>query len=257
LPQGSLLRQPEAFVQDLQLSFIITTLVKDSLKYKFRTILSLVARFTEALCRQVTGPLGIPDRVCGGTSGMVSSFSAKTRRALRQKPMPIGLSCHIESLGLEPKLIKKTRMRIELYPVPGVDRVVLFRSESVERLLIVGLGSAQLPKNCQNEGFKSLNMLFRLSRGVLRSILGLPKARNSLHANTLEPSGSHEGKRNFPGARLNQRILLSSKESQMPVPVGMVTRDIAPEFPHQGAVISLHLPVGLRVVRRCIVRDNT
>jgi len=33
----------------------------------------------------------------------------------------------------------------------------------------------------------------------------------------------------------------------MTVPFGLVLRDIAPKLPHQGAVISFHLPVGLRV----------
>jgi len=43
----------------------------------------------------------------------------------------------------------------------------------------------------------------------------------------------------------------------MTVPFGLMLRDIAPELLHQGAVISFHLPIGLWVVRRGIVRGYT
>jgi len=43
----------------------------------------------------------------------------------------------------------------------------------------------------------------------------------------------------------------------MAFPVGLVLRDIAPELPHQGVGIPFHLPAGLRVVWRGVVRDYT
>jgi len=45
---------------------------------------------------------------CGGTSDMVTAYSTETLRALHQKPMSIGLSHHVCSLGLKPKLLCRT-----------------------------------------------------------------------------------------------------------------------------------------------------
>jgi len=86
---------------------------------------------------------------------------------------------------------------IERDPVPGLDRVVLFFDAGVERPLIDGLGFAQLPVNRRDESLQALNILFRRRGGVLSSLLGLSKQRHTLHANKLEPSRTHEGKREF------------------------------------------------------------
>jgi len=43
----------------------------------------------------------------------------------------------------------------------------------------------------------------------------------------------------------------------MTVPLFLMLRNIASELPHQGAVISLHLPIGLGVVGRGIVQGST
>jgi len=43
----------------------------------------------------------------------------------------------------------------------------------------------------------------------------------------------------------------------MTVPLLLMLSNIASELPHQGAVVSLHLPIGLGVVGRGIVRGYT
>jgi len=53
------------------------------------------------------------------------------------------------------------------------------------------------------------------------------------------------------------RIIRSRKKGQMTVPFLLMLSNIASELPHQGAVISLHLPIGLGVVGRGIVRGYT
>jgi len=60
--------------------------------------------------------------------------------------------------------------------------------------------------------------------------------------------GLTKEKGNFPSAHVYLRI----KDGRMTVPVCLV-----PELPHQGAVLSFHLPVALRVVGRGIVRGYT
>jgi len=144
-----------------------------------------------------------------------------------------------------------------MFLVPGLDRVVLLLGAGVKRPLIRGLGFAQLPANRRDERPKVLNILFRRRGGDLSSLLGLSKPRHSLHANKLDPSRAHKGKGSLPSARVHLRITRSREKGQMTVPFLLVLRDIASELPHQGAVISLHLPIGLGVVGRGIVRGYT
>jgi len=143
---------------------------------------------------------------------------------------------------------------IYLNRVPGLDRVVLFLGAGVKRPLIRGLGFAQLPANRRDEGLMVLNVLLRRLVGVLRSLLGLSKPRHALHANKLETSRAHEGKGDLPSARMYRRIIRSSKKGQMTVPLCLMLRNGASELPHQGAVVSIHLPISLGVVGRGIVR---
>jgi len=107
-----------------------------------------------------------------------------------------------------------------------------------------------------NEGLgpKVLNILFRRRGGVLSSLLGLSKPGHALHANKLEPPGAHEGKGDLPSARVHLRIIRSRKKRQMTVPLLLMLSNRASELPHQGAVTSLHLPIGLGVVGRGIAR---
>jgi len=142
-------------------------------------------------------------------------------------------------------------------PVPGLDRVALLLGAGVKRPLIRGLGFAQLPTNRRDEGPKVLNKLFRRRGGVLGSLLGLSKPRHALHANKLEPSRAHEGKGDLPSARVYLRIIRSRKKGLMTVPFLLMLSNIASELPHQGAVISLHVPIGLGVVGRGIGRGYT
>jgi len=144
---------------------------------------------------------------------------------------------------------------IWVYSVPGPDRVVIFLSAGVESTLNGGLGCAQVPKKCRDEGLQVLRILFRSRKGTLSSVVGCSKPRHTLHANKLEPSGIHKGKRDYPSARVYLRTVRSSKEGQMTVPVCLVLRDIAQELPQEVIVISFHLPVGLLEVGRDIVRD--
>jgi len=65
--------------------------------------------------------------------------------------------------------------------------------------------------------------------------------------------GLTKEKGNLPSAHVYLRI----KDGRMTVPVCLVLRNILPELPHQGAVLSFHLPIGLRVVGRGIVRGYT
>jgi len=146
---------------------------------------------------------------------------------------------------------------IWIYPVPGLDRVVLLLGAGVKRRLVRGLGFAQLSANRRNEGPKVLNILFSRRGGVLSSLLGLSKPRHALHANNLEPPRAHEGKGDLPSARVHLRIIRSRKKGQMTVPLLLMLSNIASELPHQGAVISLHLPIGLGVVGRGIARGYT
>jgi len=135
--------------------------------------------------------------------------------------------------------------------------VVHFLRAGVERPLTRGLGFSQLPANRRDEALKVLNVLFRRRGDVLSSLLGLSKPRHSLHANKLKPSRAHEGKGEFPRARVHLRIIRSSKEGQMTVPFGLMLRNTASELPHLGAVVSFHLPSSLKVVERGIVRGYT
>jgi len=135
--------------------------------------------------------------------------------------------------------------------------VVLFLGAGVKRPLVRGLGFAQLPANRRDEGLKVLNILFRRRGGVLSSLLGLSKPRNALHANKLEPSRAHESKGDLSSARVHSRIIRSRKKGQMTVPLLLMLSNVASERPLQGAVISLHLPIGLGVVGRGIVRGYT
>ena len=148
-------------------------------------------------------------------------------------------------------------MGIFIDPVPGLDQVVLLFGAGVQRPLMRGLGFAQLPANRRDEGPKVLNKLYRRRGGVLSSLLGLSKPRHALHANKVEPSRAHEGKRDLPSARMHLRIIRSRKKGQMTVPFVLMLSNIASELPHQGAVLSLHLPIGLGVVGRGIVRGYT
>jgi len=91
MPRGFLFRKPETFDQDLQLSFIIPTVVENSFENEFRALLNLVAYHKKGLGPKGPGPLGIPHRWCGGTSDMVTTHSTEILRALHQEPMSIGL----------------------------------------------------------------------------------------------------------------------------------------------------------------------
>jgi len=146
---------------------------------------------------------------------------------------------------------------IGIDPVPGLDRVVLFLSAGVKRPLMRGLGFAQLPANRPDEGPKVLNILLRRRGGVLSYLLGLSKPRHARHANKMEPSRAHEGKGDLPSARVHLRIISRRKKRQITVSFLLMLRNIVPEFPHQGAVLSLHLPIRLGVVRRGVVRGYT
>jgi len=108
-----------------------------------------------------------------------------------------------------------------------------------------------------NEGLQVLNILFRRRAGVDGSFLGLSQPRHSLKPNELEPPRAHESKGDFASARMDLRIVRSRQEGQMTVPLGLVLRHISSELSMKGAVISLHLPVRLRVIRRGIVRSYT
>jgi len=142
-------------------------------------------------------------------------------------------------------------------PIPGLDRVVLFLGAGVELPLLGGLGCSQLSANRRDEGLKVLNILLRSRRGVLSSFLGLSKPGNTLHANKLEPSRAQEGKGDFASARVYLRDVRSSREGQMTVPFDLMHCDVAPELPHQGGVISFHLPVGLEDVGRRMAPSYT
>jgi len=102
-----------------------------------------------------------------------------------------------------------------------------------------------------------LNVLPRPRGGVLSSLLGFSKPRHALHANKLEPSRAHEGKGDLPSARVHLRITRSNKKGQMTVLFCLMLRNVASELPHQGAVVSFHLPISLGVVGRGIVRGYT
>ena len=119
------------------------------------------------------------------------------------------------------------------------------------------MGLAQLPANRRDEGLKVLNILLRRRGGVLSSLLGLSKPGHALHADNLEPSRAHEGKGDLPSAPVHLRIIRSSKKGQMTVPLCLMLHNMASEPPHQGAVVSFHLPMGLGVVGRGIVRGYT
>ena len=148
-------------------------------------------------------------------------------------------------------------MGIQIDPVPGLDRVVLLLGAGGKRPLISGLGFAQLPANRRDEGPKVLNILLRRLGGVLSALLGLSKPRHALHSNKLEPSRAHECKGDLPSALVHLRIIRSLKKGQMTVPFLLMLSNIASELPHQGAVISLHMPIALGVVGRGIVRGFT
>ena len=148
-------------------------------------------------------------------------------------------------------------MGIQIDPVPGLDRVVLLLGAGVKRPLIRGQGFAQLPENRRDEGLKVLNILLRPSGGVSSSLLGLSKPRHALPANKLEPSRAHEGKGDLPSAHVHLRIIRSRKKGQMTVRFLLMLSNIASELPHQGRVVSLHLPIGLGVVGRGVVRGYT
>jgi len=146
---------------------------------------------------------------------------------------------------------------IPIDPVPGLDRVVLLLGAGVKRPPVRGLGFSQLPANRRDEGPKVLNILFRRRGGVLSSLLGLSKPRHALPANKLELPGAHEGKGDLPSARVHLRIIRSRKKGQMTVPLCLMLCNKVSELPHQGAVVSFHLPIILDVVGRGIVRGYT
>jgi len=112
VPRGFLFRKPEPFDQDIQLTIIIPTMVEESFENKSRALLNLVAYLKEGL--GPTGPctLAIPRRWCGGTSDLVTAHRTETLRAVHQKPMSIGLKHHVWSLGLKPKLLRRTGVGI-------------------------------------------------------------------------------------------------------------------------------------------------
>jgi len=56
---------------------------------------------------------------------------------------------------------------------------------------------------------------------------------------------------------MDLRIVRSGRKGQITVLLGLVLRHIAAELANEDAVIPLHLPVRLRVIRRGIVRSYT
>ena len=111
--------------------------------------------------------------------------------------------------------------------------------------------------NLWNEGLQVLNILFRRRTGVNGSFLGLSQPRHSSNPNELEPPRAYKSKRDFPSARMDLRIVSSRQKGQMAVPRGLVLHHIAAELSKESAVIPLHLPARLRVIRRGIVRSYT
>jgi len=112
LPRAFLFRKSEPFDQDLQLSLIIPAVVQKSFENEFRALLNLIAYLKEGLGPTGPGPLGIPCRWCGGTSGMLTAHSTETPSALHQIPMSIGLYHHVEFLGLKLTLLWRTGVGI-------------------------------------------------------------------------------------------------------------------------------------------------
>jgi len=108
-----------------------------------------------------------------------------------------------------------------------------------------------------NEGLQVLNILFRRRAGVDGSFLGLFYPRHFLNPNELEPPRAHGSEGDLPSARMDLRIVRSGQKGQMAVPLGLVLRHIAAELSNEGAVLPLHLPVRLRVMRLGIVRSYT
>ena len=100
-------------------------------------------------------------------------------------------------------------------------------------------------------------LLFRRRAGVDGSFLGLSQPRHYLNPNELEPPRAYESTGDFPRARMDLRIVRSRQKGQMAAPLGLVLRHIAAELSNAGAVIPLHLPVRLRVIRRGVVRSYT
>ena len=145
----------------------------------------------------------------------------------------------------------------EINRVPGHDRGVGFLGAGVKRPLISGLCLAQLPANSLDGDFKFLNMLIRRRGGVVKPLLGVYKPRHALHAKKLEPSRAHEGNGDLPTTRVHLRITRRSKKGQMTVPACLMLLNIASELPHQGAVVSFHLPFSLGVLGRGLVRGYT
>jgi len=62
LPRGFHFRKHEPFDQDLQLSFIIPTVIEKSFENEFRALLNLVTHLTEGLGPKGPGLLRIPHR---------------------------------------------------------------------------------------------------------------------------------------------------------------------------------------------------
>ena len=94
------------------MSFIIPTVFEKSIEDEFRALFNLVAHLKEDLGPEGPGRLDIPHGCCGGTSYMLTAHCAETPRALYQKPTPIRSYHYVGSLGLKPKLFRRTGVGI-------------------------------------------------------------------------------------------------------------------------------------------------
>jgi len=76
-------------------------------------------------------------------------------------------------LGLEPKLLRRAGVGIQIYTVPSLQLVILFPSTYVKRTLVRSLGFAQMLSDLRDEDLLVLYILFRRRTGVDGSLLGL------------------------------------------------------------------------------------
>jgi len=98
---------------------------------------------------------------------------------------------------------------IQIESVPRFELVILFSSARIEGALVRCLGFPKVLPDLKNEGFQVLNILFRRRASVDGSFLGLSQHRHSLNPNELEPPRAYESKGDFPGARMDLRIVRS------------------------------------------------
>jgi len=119
LPRSFLFRKPKPFDYELQLPVIITAVFDKIFKHEFWTVLKLGPLLKKSLCPKGTGPFGIPRRGRGSSSNVVTAYRPDAPRPLYEKSVSIGLLYDVRPSGLEPKLLWRAGVGIQIHPVPS------------------------------------------------------------------------------------------------------------------------------------------